>query len=160
MKKTRCENIEYYVAVDLTSLKFNVKTRHLKETSSTQSAPRVIVNIWSLFKGFLCVFSHTHSQASAAAVCVRLLLSVRWRLTEADTSCKHKKSDTSQVGMEARRREGSWGERQQEERMTDEFQVILGLCSPEMFLWTDGCVKQILVLPLVYVRLDLHHVFV
>lgn len=46
-KQYHCENIEYYLlAVDLTaSLKFNVKTRHLRETSSTQSAHQVIVNI-------------------------------------------------------------------------------------------------------------------
>ncbi len=69
---------------------------------------------------------HKHQLQRCVSQSVRLLLSVRWRLSEADMSCKHK-SDTSQVGMEARRqeREAEEGmERQQEgrlqlERMTD-----------------------------------------
>lgn len=97
-------NIEQHLADDLASLKFNVKTRHSRETSSCTKCT------WSHCK-YLKPFQRPSHQlqrcVSQSARLLLLLLSVRWRLTEANTSCKHK-SDTSQVGMEAGRREGGW----------------------------------------------------
>lgn len=126
-----------------------MKTRHLGETSSTQSALQVIVNIWSLFKGFpsLCFPTHKHLLPRCVSQSVRLLLSVRWRLTEADTSCKQSGGNR---GQKARGKlvAGGGGVCNWREWLMGEFQDISGLftknVSVELWCFLLGFCPQVM----------------
>lgn len=101
-KKTLLWNMEYYLASFKTGCENTTLKANQLYTKYTSSYCKYLQ---PLQRPSLCVFPvRKHRQRVSQSV--RLLPSVRWRLIEADTSCKHR-SDTCQVGVEAKRLEGS-----------------------------------------------------